>query len=98
MAGNMFGLELEGLTGADMEFETSKRIVQFATEAAKQAANAPANVPPQQAAKQALTVAAQKYAPGLLSNGSAAQSGGMNRNGRSGRWIRRGKHIILIGA
>ena len=101
MAGNMFGLELEGLSNEDQEFEVAKRFTEFATEAAKQATNAPANVPPQQAASQALTVAAQKFAPGLLSGASPAQMaqrGGMNSAARTGRWIRRGNHIILIGA
>jgi uncharacterized protein (DUF697 family) len=97
MAGSMFGMELEGLSGEDQEFEVAKRYVQFASEAAKQAATAPANVPPQQVTNQALTVAAQKYAPGLLSNGSTAQPGGSGKQ-RSGRWIRRGNNIILIGA
>lgn len=98
MAGNMFGLELEGLSGEDQEFEVAKRFVQFASEAAKQASTAPTNAAPQQVAQQALTVAAQKYAPGLLNPGAVATGPGSNRSGRSGRWIRRGNHIILIGA
>jgi hypothetical protein len=98
MAAGMFELELEGLSGEDQEFEVAKRFVQFAGEATKQATSAPANAAPQQVAQKALTVAAQKYAPGLLSNGAAAQAGGVGKMARSGRWIRRGNNIILIGA
>jgi hypothetical protein len=98
MAAGMFELELEGLSGEDQEFEVAKRYVQFASEATKQAATAPANAAPQQVAQKALTVAAQKYAPGLLTNGAGAQAGGVGKQARSGRWIRRGNNIILIGA
>ena len=45
-AGQIFGLELEGLSGEDREFEVARRFTQFAGEAAKNAALAlkPANV------------------------------------------------------
>lgn len=96
MASNMFELELEGLSNEDQEFEVAKRYVQFAGEAIKQAAGAPPNAIPQQAAQQALTVAAQKYAPGLLrSTGTPPARAG--KVARSGRWVRRGNHVILIG-
>ena len=39
-AGRVFGLELEGLSREDQEFETAKRFVRFASEAVKDAASA----------------------------------------------------------
>jgi hypothetical protein len=58
-------MELEGLSEEDQEFEVARQFVKFAGEAAKQAAQAPANVPPQEAAKSAVVTAAQQHAPGL---------------------------------
>ena len=99
-ASNVFEMELEGLSQEDQEFEVARQFVKFAGEAAKQAAQTPPNVPPQEAAKSAVVAAAQQYAPGLLrptTPSAPAASGGVGR-GRSGRWIRRGRSIILLGA
>ncbi|CAG0937548.1 hypothetical protein TFLX_06486 [Thermoflexales bacterium] len=96
-ASNLFELELEGLSAEDQEFEVARQFVKLAGEAAKQAAQIPPNVPPTDAAKQAIVTAAQQYAPGLLKQTpTPAMSGG--GRGRSGRWIRRGNKIVLYGA
>jgi len=96
-ASNLFELELEGLSAEDQEFEVARQFVKLAGEAAKQAAQTPPNVPPTDAAKQAIVTAAQQYAPGLLKQTpTPAMSGG--GRGRSGRWIRRGNKIVLYGA
>lgn len=91
-AGKLFGLELEGMSQEDQEFEVARRFVRFAGAAAKKAAAAPPTIEPLSAARAALTAAARQHAPGLLSGVVAAGTG------RSGRWIRRGKTIILLGA
>jgi hypothetical protein len=103
-AGQMFGLELEGLSMEDQEFEVARRYVRLAGEAVRQAASAPPNVPPQAVAQRALMNAAQQHAPGLVSgaNGGAATKGagpGMGAGGRRtrGTWKRRGNVIILTG-
>jgi hypothetical protein len=105
--GDMFGLELEGLSLEDQEFEAARGFVRFAGEAAKNAAEAPPNAPPQQAAKTAVVDAAAKLAPGLLSapsgptNGQAGAGRGAqvrdHRRPRSGRWVRQGRQITVIG-
>ena len=64
--GPMFGLELEGLSPEDQEFETAKNFVRFVGEAAAKAANATA-APPDAAARLAFAAAAKRYAPGLSS-------------------------------
>jgi phage tail tape-measure protein len=65
-AGSMFGLELEGLSPEDQEFEVARRFVRFAGNAVKHAASALPNANPQTVARAALTAAARQHAPGLL--------------------------------
>jgi hypothetical protein len=94
--GSLFGLELEGLTQEDQEFEAARQFVRFGGTAAANAAATPTTASPQATANSAAASAAQQYAPGLLrpSGGFASQFG----RGRSGRWERRGNQIILLGA
>jgi hypothetical protein len=66
MAGNAFGLEWEGMSPEDRDFEVARRYVRFATHAAKKAAAAPPHIDPVVVAKAAIVDAAKKYAPGLL--------------------------------
>ena len=97
-AGSMLGLELEGLSAEDQEFEVARQIVRLGGEAAKQASKAPPSVSPQAAAQQALVKAAKKHAPGLVGQASAGRASYMPIAGqRSGRWVRRGKKVILYG-
>jgi len=68
-AGSLFGLELEGLSHEDREFETAKQFVHLAGAAAKSAARAAAKAPhvaPRAIAHKAIATAARTYAPGLL--------------------------------
>lgn len=95
-AGKAFGLELEGLSPEDQEFEVARRFVRLAGDAAKKAALTPKNVPSNKAAMGAVKAAAKKHAPGLLSQGRKESMSGGRMS--SGRWIRRGRKIILLGA
>lgn len=74
-AGGVFGLELEGLSPQDQEFEVARRFVRFAGSAAKKAAQASPNVPPRQAARKAVVSAARKHAPGLIKQGGKQGAG-----------------------
>ncbi len=97
-ASNLFELELEGLSPEDQEFEVARRFVQLAGEAARKAATASPAANPQATAKAALTTAARKHAPGLLRPSIAANPGTVaGGSGHSGRWIRRGRKIVLLG-
>ena len=99
-AGRMLGLELEGLSYEDQEFEIAKQIVRLGGAAASNAAQAPQSQAPQQTAQAALATAAQQFAPGLLRPGTSPkpqQGRGRCRHKNSGRWIRRGNGIILLG-
>lgn len=94
-AGRIFGLELEGLSPEDQEFEVARRFVRFAGNAVKRATRIPSTVPATKAATKAVADAARQYAPGLLSGSAVASSPGIVPNS-SGRWIRRGRSIVII--
>jgi len=95
MLSGILGSELEGLAPEDQEFEAARGYVRLAAEAAKNATKAPATADPGQAAKSALVKAANRHAPGLLRDTPTMSPLGPKR---SGRWIRRGRKIIILGA
>ena len=98
-AGRYFGLELEGLSPEDQEFEAAKGFVRFAGEAVKNAAGARTNTPPQAAAQAAAVQAAGRYAPRLLGNIPSLASADQDARlipRRSGRWVRRGRGIVVV--
>jgi len=86
VAGNALGLELEGLSHEDREFEAARQFVRFAGESVKQAATAPASKDPAAAARAAIELAARKHAPGFASGGAVR-----------GTWQRQGRNILVIG-
>lgn len=129
-----FGLELEGMSAEDSEFEVTRRFVRFANSAARRAVNAG----PRQHPKAAIIAAASRYAPGLLRAGgggyqhqhhhhhhgcscptaAAAQPEPVDTaaeplpgefeqefefetaaapRAMSGRWVRKGQRIVLLG-
>jgi hypothetical protein len=91
-ASDAFGLESEGLSEEDREFEAARGFIRFADQAARHAAAASTQgASPQQLARQAVTEAARRYAPGLLRQPAAVAP-------QSGRWVRRGRTIVLLGA
>jgi hypothetical protein len=94
-AGTMFGLELEGLTLEDREFEVAKAFVRFADAAARQAAKAPPGAPPQAVALTAATAAARRFAPGLV--GALVPGGATGTRRPRGRWERRGENVVIFG-
>jgi hypothetical protein len=104
-AGNMLGLELEGLTYEDQEFEIAKQLVRLGGSAAATAAEVGGTAPPMQAAQNALATAAQQYAPGLVTGvakgaqaiSAATSAARKHPRANQGRWYRRGSTITLIG-
>lgn len=93
--GSLLGLELEGLSGEDREFEVARQLVRFAGSAARNAAAAPARMPPRAAARMAVDHAARAYAPGLA---PGPQGRSANPWPQEGRWTRRGRTIVLFGS
>jgi uncharacterized protein (DUF697 family) len=94
MASNLFELELEGMDEAEAEFEVARRYVRLAADAARNAALAPENVPPWALVNASVADSARQHAPGLVSPTGA--SGG--RRTATGRWYRRGRRIVVLGA
>ncbi len=88
VAAHILGLELEGLSPEDQEFELAKGFVRFAGEAIKNPATDPSA---------AIQQAAQRYAPGLLHAlaRSPKPQTMLPHQGQSGRWYRQDGRIIV---
>jgi hypothetical protein len=113
LAGGLFELELESMDREEAEFEVARRIVRLSAAAGQTAAKAPPSAPPQQVVRRAITVAARRHAPGLVRNGGttvlniSGDDGGNGWDGyepgiggarpRTGRWVRRGRKVVLYG-
>ncbi len=98
--GVAFGLELEGLSGESQEFEVARALVRFADAAARQAAVTPRGIPTPVAVRRAVITAASEHAPGLLAGVGPGLPGDRygTRGRRSGRWIRRGRKLVIFDA
>lgn len=98
-------MELGELSQEDQEFEMCRRFVRLAGTAAQEAALAQPGVDPQAAARAAVMTAARQHVPGLAGTAAgpatptatAAPTATAVAPDRSGRWIRRGRKIILFG-
>jgi len=88
MAGSALGLETEGLSAEDREFEVARQFVRMAGDAVKTALDAPPNADPNAVAHAAMTSVTQ---------GAPGAPGANAPRSRSGRWIRRGGKIVLFG-
>jgi len=66
LAERAFGLELEGLSAEDQEFEVARRFVQFARDAVRECLRRLGTGPARQVARQAVASAGQRLAPGLV--------------------------------
>lgn len=107
LAGSAMGLEAEGLSPEDREFLTARRFIQLSGEAFRQAAAQGNALPPDQAAQRAIMSAAEITAPEisheigrmLFRNQSWSSTGLVPAHsmGMSGRWVRRGRRIVLFG-
>jgi hypothetical protein len=87
--------ELEGMSVEDQEFEMARRFVRVAGTAAKQAALTQPSVDPQNAAKAAVLSAVRRHVPGLAAPSAITTVG---RRGSTGRWLRRGSKLVVLGA
>jgi hypothetical protein len=93
-AGGALGLEAETLSAEDQEFEGAKQFVRMSGQAISSALAAPPSLGPTSAAQQAVTAAASRLAPGLLGRAPASTPAGSR--GHSGRWVRKGRNIVLL--
>lgn len=95
-AGSALGLEAELLNQEDREFEGAKQFVRIAGDTVKNALSAPGNTNPQIAAQNAVVQSTRVLAPGLLSGGGSSASLRRSLGSNSGRWVRRGRNIVLL--
>lgn len=93
MAGSALGLELEGLSPEDGEFEAARQFVRFAGETVKNALKAPRDADPRALANESAVEAARAQAPGLM-NIEAGNAGTRRGCPGTGRWIRRRGNIV----
>ena len=91
-AGNLFELEMEGLSAEDREFEVARAFVRFAGNAAKKASGMSGRNPAY-SARQAIINSARRYAPGLLVNNIHTHV----QESDNGTWYRDGNRIVLEG-
>jgi hypothetical protein len=94
IAGSALGLELEGLSPEDQEFEATKQFIRFAGQTVANALQAEPCADPESVAHAAAVEAARVHAPGLM---NIAGIGRREPRRRTGRWIRHRGRIILLG-
>ena len=95
-AGRWLGsqFELEGMSSEDRELELARAFVRMAGDATR-IAQRNLHLPPTQAATAAVVRAARQSLPGLV---PVITGGGLTTGQRqSGRWVRRGNRIVLLG-
>lgn len=68
---DLLGIEVEGMSPEDAEFEIARRILRFACEAAGREAALRGSLPPPEATRRALGAAAQRWVPGLVRTSAA---------------------------
>lgn len=90
---NALEMETTGMSMEDREYEMAQGVVKLAANAARQAANAPAGTNPAAIASQAIRAAINTLGPA----GSAAGNYRGPQRRQSGRWIRRGNSVLVIG-
>lgn len=91
---DLFGLELEGLSHEDQEFEAAKQLVRMAGSAISGAADRSSTAPAESAARQAMIDAARRYVPGLVRPTATEES---SSGQQQGTWYRRGNKIVIVG-
>jgi hypothetical protein len=74
-AARVYGLELEGLSAEERDFEIARQLIRFAQAATSRAANPPTALPAAAAVRAAVESAARQFAPGLLPPAPAIQTG-----------------------
>lgn len=89
--GNALGLELEGLSPEDKDFAVARQIVRMTGDAMAEAMAIDDDLDDDEAGDQALRAVIRRHAP------SAKASKSRPSGATSGRWVRRGSKIVLMG-
>jgi hypothetical protein len=91
-AARVFGLELEGMSAEDRDFEIARQLIRFAEAAVLRTARTPDPGSRAAAVAAGVTRAGQELAPGLLPPGPE-----MSPAPGTGPWTRRGNDVEVIG-
>jgi len=101
VAGNVLGLELEGLSTEDREFEATRQFIRFAGQTVANALEAAPHLDfrddPEAVAHAAAVEAARVHAPGLMDTAGRGHESRHHSGHHEGRWVRHGHRIILLG-
>jgi hypothetical protein len=81
----------------DLELEGARRFVRLAADAARKIANAEASDDPRSGAGVAVLAGAKRLAPGLTETTEPSRATLVSLAPQSGRWVRRGNVIVLLG-
>lgn len=93
--GKALELETAGMNVEDREFEMARRFVRVAANAAQQAAMAPGHMESEVVARDAVLSAIRSNVPAAELEALVGEAGaGVS----SGRWVRRGSKILVLGA
>ena len=98
-AAHLFGMELEGLSPEDKEYEVAQQFIRLAADTIGHAGAARSGRAPQAVAGAALQQAARRYAPGLLQAAPPARSQTQiqtQTQTQTGRWRREGRRIVVF--
>jgi uncharacterized protein (DUF697 family) len=91
-------LEYGELEQEEAELEMARRFVRIAATAAQQAASAPPAADAMTAVNQALVFAARRHLPSTDLSALDRVAPGVGGASHSGRWIRQGGNIVVVGA
>ncbi len=89
-------LEFSGLSAEEADLEMARRVVRIAATAAQQAALSSPGIDEEVVVNEALVSAAREHLPYL--HLSESKRFGMPGGMQQGRWIRRGRQIVVLGA
>lgn len=93
-----FGLDPEGLSDEDREFEVARSFVRFADAALRQALAAASQHPASpSSARRAALLAARRHAPGLIRTLAPYTPSGPSAPAGTGRWQRQGRNLVIVG-
>ncbi|MEX5216341.1 MAG: peptidoglycan-binding protein [Nitrospira sp.] len=93
---NALELEFSGVTAEEAELEMARRFVQLAATAAQRAALSSPDSDAEVVVNEAIVTAARQHLPHFRLRKS--ERSGMPGRTQQGRWIRRDRHIVLLGA
>jgi hypothetical protein len=96
-AAQAMGLEVGGLSEDEAQFSIGRQFIRLAYDAARRAAAANPQLDPNQIVRFAVTQAARRFAPGLLSTAAPPVPVTSIAGSSRGVWIRRGRTIVLFG-